>query len=51
MDLNLLLSILFLAFQQVLNNSLFVTKTEPFNLLTEVIHTFENAGIFYNSLF
>jgi hypothetical protein len=43
MVLNLLLLIGSLAFQQVFNIRLFVTKTEPVLGLTMVIHTFENA--------
>jgi hypothetical protein len=51
MVLNLLLSAGLLAFQQVFNISLFVTKTEPVLGLTMVIHTFENTRAFnYSTL-
>jgi hypothetical protein len=41
MDLNFLLMIHLLAFQQVFNISLFVTIVTGLQLLTMVIHTFE----------
>jgi hypothetical protein len=47
MVLNFLLMAGLLAFQQVFNISMFVTKTGPYSVLTMVIHTFEKAGIFY----
>jgi hypothetical protein len=43
MLLNLLSQVSFLAFQQVFNTGLFVTKDEPFYLSPPVIHTFENT--------
>jgi hypothetical protein len=46
MVLNLLLLVGLLAFQQVFNICLFVTKTEPVLGLTRVIHTFENTWAF-----
>jgi hypothetical protein len=50
MVLNFLLMAGLLAFQQVFNISMFVTKTEPFSVLTMVIHTFEKAGIYYEHI-
>jgi len=49
MVLNLVQIVSFLAFQQVLNTCLFVTKTDPFKLFSVVIYTFENDMI-YKSL-
>jgi hypothetical protein len=45
MVLNLSSLIRLLAFQQVFNICLFVTITQPFKLLSMVIHTFENARV------
>jgi len=51
MDLNLLLLIPFLAFQQVFNIHLFVTIKRFFYLLTMVIYTFETIGYLANMLY